>query len=157
MSGPDVFEDQKAMMRAFGNTVHSHNTKQTALYLKLMLEEMGETLVAANPIAKVQIEALIKILEQYILVDENSNLVQIFDGLNDVVVVTLGAGFSLGLPMAQGWKEVHGTNMAKVDPKTGMVRRREDGKVLKPEGWTPPDLEAVLIRLGMPRTIEPGA
>jgi hypothetical protein len=24
------------------------------------------------------------------------------------------------------------------------VRRREDGKILKPEGWTPPDLASLL-------------
>ncbi len=153
----DVFADQRAMMRAFGNTVHTHNTDQAKLYLKLMLEEMGETLTAANPEAAPSIKVLIQLLETFIKVDENSNLVEMFDGLNDVMVVTLGAGFSLGLPMALGWREVHGTNMAKVDPETGMVRRREDGKVLKPEGWSPPDLEAVLIRLGMPRRIEPGA
>jgi tripartite-type tricarboxylate transporter receptor subunit TctC len=28
-----------------------------------------------------------------------------------------------------------------IDPATGKVQRREDGKVLKPEGWTPPDLK----------------
>jgi predicted HAD superfamily Cof-like phosphohydrolase len=31
--------------------------------------------------------------------------------------------------------------MAKVDPVTGKVIRRADGKILKPEGWTPPQLE----------------
>ena len=30
--------------------------------------------------------------------------------------------------------------MAKVDPHTGKVSRREDGKILKPEGWKPPDM-----------------
>jgi predicted HAD superfamily Cof-like phosphohydrolase len=31
--------------------------------------------------------------------------------------------------------------MAKVDPETGKVRRREsDGKILKPEGWQPPNM-----------------
>jgi hypothetical protein len=30
--------------------------------------------------------------------------------------------------------------MAKVDPVTGLVRRRDDGKVLKPEGWKAPDV-----------------
>jgi hypothetical protein len=30
--------------------------------------------------------------------------------------------------------------MKKLDPKTQKVIRREDGKILKPEGWTPPDL-----------------
>jgi predicted HAD superfamily Cof-like phosphohydrolase len=39
------------------------------------------------------------------------------------------------------WKEVMRSNFAKVDPRTGKVTRREDGKVLKPEGWEPPRLE----------------
>jgi hypothetical protein len=32
------------------------------------------------------------------------------------------------------------TNFAKIDKETGKVRKREDGKVLKPVGWVPPDL-----------------
>jgi len=32
------------------------------------------------------------------------------------------------------------TNFAKINPETGKVRKREDGKVLKPEGWEPPQL-----------------
>jgi hypothetical protein len=38
------------------------------------------------------------------------------------------------------WKEVMRTNFAKIDHETGKVRKREDGKVLKPVGWTPPNL-----------------
>ena len=32
------------------------------------------------------------------------------------------------------------TNFAKIDKATGKVNKREDGKVLKPDGWTPPEL-----------------
>jgi hypothetical protein len=32
------------------------------------------------------------------------------------------------------------TNFAKIDKDTGKVRKREDGKVLKPLGWVAPDL-----------------
>jgi hypothetical protein len=32
------------------------------------------------------------------------------------------------------------TNFAKIDAVTGKVRKREDGKVLKPEGWQAPEL-----------------
>jgi hypothetical protein len=32
------------------------------------------------------------------------------------------------------------TNFAKIDFETGKVRKREDGKVLKPEGWKAPQL-----------------
>jgi hypothetical protein len=37
-----------------------------------------------------------------------------------------------------------GTNFAKIDRVTGKVRKREDGKVLKPVGWTPPELKQFL-------------
>jgi hypothetical protein len=30
--------------------------------------------------------------------------------------------------------------LAKIDKETGKVRKREDGKVLKPLGWVPPEL-----------------
>ena len=43
------------------------------------------------------------------------------------------------------WQEVMRTNMAKVDPVTGKVRKREDGKVLKPDGWQPPFLNNFVI------------
>jgi hypothetical protein len=36
------------------------------------------------------------------------------------------------------------TNFAKIDRDTGKVRKREDGKVLKPVGWVPPNLTSFL-------------
>ncbi|QIG74801.1 putative NTP pyrophosphohydrolase protein [Rhizobium phage RHph_I42] len=38
------------------------------------------------------------------------------------------------------WDAIHGANMAKADPVTGKCRKREDGKVLKPEGWQPANI-----------------
>ena len=38
------------------------------------------------------------------------------------------------------WEEVMRTNFAKIDPDTGKVRKREDGKVLKPDNWKAPEL-----------------
>jgi len=36
------------------------------------------------------------------------------------------------------------TNFAKIDRETGKVRKRDDGKVLKPVGWTAPNLKSFL-------------
>jgi predicted HAD superfamily Cof-like phosphohydrolase len=47
----------------------------------------------------------------------------------------------MGADAEGAWKEVIATNFAKIDLETGKVRKREDGKVLKPIGWTPPDLK----------------
>ena len=38
------------------------------------------------------------------------------------------------------YMEVTRSNMSKVDPNTGKVIKRADGKVLKPESYSPPDL-----------------
>jgi len=66
--------------------------------------------------------------------------VEQLDALVDILVVTMGAIRAGGFDGEGAWKEVMDTNFAKIDPVTGKVRKREDGKVLKPEGWEPPQL-----------------
>jgi predicted HAD superfamily Cof-like phosphohydrolase len=55
-------------------------------------------------------------------------------------VVTIGAIHSGGFNGEAAWKEVMSTNFAKIDPNTGKVIKREDGKVLKPKNWQAPKL-----------------
>ena len=70
--------------------------------------------------------------------------VEQLDALIDILVVTMGAIRAGGFDGEGAWEEVMRTNFAKIDPETGKVRKREDGKVLKPEGWQPPQLDAYL-------------
>jgi len=70
---------------------------------------------------------------------ENDRVEQL-DALVDILVVTMGAIRAGGFDGEGAWKEVMDTNFAKIDPNTGKVIKREDGKVLKPEGWTAPNL-----------------
>jgi predicted HAD superfamily Cof-like phosphohydrolase len=146
----NLFEDQKAMMHAFGNTTEGFNADQLRLYLKLLVEEFGETMCAALPEQAERIKSYIRglsyLLEPWQGGEFAPDEIELFDGLQDVMVVTAGAGLSAGFPMQAGWDEVFRSNMAKIDPATGKVRRREDGKVLKPAGWLPPDLNRVLLQ-----------
>jgi hypothetical protein len=112
------FRDQEKFMRASDQTVGELNQEQYKLYLSLMDEEWKELKAAL-------------VLE---------DRVEQLDALLDFIVVTIGAIHSAGFDAEGGWKEVMGTNLAKIDKETGKVRKREDGKVLKPVGWTPPDL-----------------
>lgn len=64
--------------------------------------------------------------------------------LVDLIYVSIGTALELGIPLHHVWDEVHKANMAKVDPETKKVRRREDGKVLKPDGWQKPDIRKAL-------------
>lgn len=73
---------------------------------------------------------------------DGADLVGIADGIADVIYVAIGAALEFGIPLEKVWDEVHRTNMLKVGGSM-----REDGKILKPEGWTPPDIAAVLGRL----------
>jgi predicted HAD superfamily Cof-like phosphohydrolase len=112
------FRDQEKFMRACDQTVGELNEAQYKLYLDLMEEEWKELKVALD----------------------SRDRVEQLDALLDFIVVTAGAIHSGGFDGDGGWKEVMKTNFAKIDKKTGKVRKREDGKVLKPQGWTPPDL-----------------
>ena len=58
----------------------------------------------------------------------------------------------LRVPFNEAWAVVHVSNMAKLGPD-GKPIYREDGKILKPEGWQPPDIGAVLDAHGVERTI----
>ena len=116
------FRDQARFMTACGQTVQEFNQDQFNMYLGLIEEESQE-------------------LAQAI---ENHDRVEALDALIDILVVTIGAIHSMGADAEGAWREVMATNMAKIDPVTGMVRRREDGKILKPEGWQPPNLKPYL-------------
>jgi predicted HAD superfamily Cof-like phosphohydrolase len=70
-------------------------------------------------------------------------LVALADGLADLDYVVEGTRLECGIHGAPIAREVHRANMAKVG---GPVR--EDGKQLKPEGWTPPDVIGELVKQG---------
>lgn len=70
---------------------------------------------------------------------ERGDLVEAIDGLCDLIVVAYGAALEWGVDLAPFYDEVHRSNMAKVGGPT-----RADGKRLKPENWTPPDIAGIL-------------
>jgi len=111
----NIFKDQETFMRACDQSVGEFNEKQYQLYCNLIAEEFNE-LIASNA--------------------KQDDL----DALIDILVVTVGALHSLGVDAEGAWNEVMRTNFAKIDSATGKVCKREDGKVLKPVGWTPPEL-----------------
>jgi predicted HAD superfamily Cof-like phosphohydrolase len=66
--------------------------------------------------------------------------VEMLDACMDLIWVTLGFCSMKGYDVDGAWNEVLKSNMRKLDPVTQKAIRRADGKILKPEGWTPPDL-----------------
>lgn len=121
-----VFDDQAMFMRACGQTVGEKNKAQFELYKNLIGEEVDEFYAACD----------------------KGDAVEMFDALIDIVVVCIGAGHSAGFPMEDGWDAVQISNLRKINPETGKVEKREDGKILKPIGWRGPNLQRLLEMRG---------
>jgi len=77
--------------------------------------------------------------EEFTELQQAEDDVEALDALIDILVVTIGAIHSMGADGEGAWREVMATNFAKIG-EDGKVRKREDGKVLKPVGWAPPVL-----------------
>ena len=92
--------------------------------LDMLAEELSETEVAAA----------------------NDDILEYVDGLIDAVYIAIGGLLEVADPetVKRAFAEVHRANMSKAGPN-GEVVRREDGKILKPEGWMPPDIAGALF------------
>lgn len=71
------------------------------------------------------------------------DLVAMADALADVVYVAFGTAVTLGVDLDAVLREVHRSNMSKLD-ELGRPVLRDDGKVLKSPRYTPPDVARVL-------------
>ena len=118
----DIADFHRALGVATGTTPAVPAPDRKALRLSLIKEEVIDELLPAL---------------------QNDNLEKIADGMADAIVVILGTALEYGIDLGPVWEEIHRTNMAKAGGP-----RREDGKILKPEGWQPPDICGVLARQG---------
>lgn len=120
------YDDVKSFMRAGDQQVHNtpnisdDRVAQGTLYIKLIKEEFEELLEAW----------------------QNNDLVEVADACSDLKWVIEGLEYSLGIPQQAVWDEVARSNMSKL--VDGKLIKREDGKVLKPDTFIPPNIKKVL-------------
>ena len=117
-----VFTDVEVFLRAVGQTPPPFNadeSNQSRLYAKLIAEEYAEFCEA--------------------VIDNDDT--EKADACFDMIWVIVGYMRSRGWDCNAIWEEGAKSNLSKIDPTTGLVRRREDGKILKPEGWKEPNFE----------------
>ena len=93
---------------------------QTQLYMNLIEEEFNETL-----------NAFIE-----------DDLVEVADGLADMVWVIMGMCNSAGIDFDKIWKEVKSSNMSKF--VEGKFIKNDAGKIMKPETYFKPDIKKAL-------------
>lgn len=68
-------------------------------------------------------------------------MANVADGIIDTIYVLVGMAGEMGMGrLHHAWERVHRQNMAKEGGG-----KRGDGKVLKPDGWVPPDVEGAIF------------
>jgi len=117
-----VKEFQTAVGQHIGFRPEFPNGTERVLRMKLMKEEFDE----------------------YNESEYDNDLVNLAKELADIIYIACGTAASYGIPLNEVFEEVHRSNMTKL--VDGKPVYREDGKILKPEGWTAPDIESVLER-----------
>ena len=94
--------------------------EQAQLYMNLIKEEFEETTKAFY----------------------DKDLVEVADGLADMVWVIMGMCNSIGIDFDKVWKEVKSSNMSKfVDGKS---IKNDAGKIMKPETYFKPNIKKAL-------------
>lgn len=119
----NTYTDVEKFMRA-GEQKVNHTVapfdQQALLYYDLVKEEFYELTVAVK----------------------NFDIVETADACADLIWVIEGLCHTLGIPLQQVWDEVARSNFSKtVD---GKLTKREDGKVLKPDTYSPPDVKKII-------------
>lgn len=96
-------------------------------------------------VAQMRYDTMLEEVEEYADAIEKGDIVKIADALCDLLYFLIGTVQAHGLQdvFEDCFDEVHRSNMSKRQPD-GTIIYREDGKVLKPSTWSPPDLESII-------------
>lgn len=119
--------------------------RRPELRAKIIMEEAAETCTALG----IDVRYVLEVnrgddtYDQLAAVELSGqrDLLEAIDGMVDTIVVVLGTAIEMGIDLDPFWDEVQRANMSKAGGE-----KREDGKQLKPPGWTPPDHAAVIRR-----------
>lgn len=78
---------------------------------------------------------------------EDGDIVKFYDSLVDIDYLNNGTATITCLDLEAGFPVVHGANMAKLDGEGNPIYA-PDGKIMKPEGWVPPEekLEVLIVK-----------
>ena len=94
-------------------------------------------------LARLRIALLAEEVDEFVDAVAASDLVAIADALADIVYVAYGTAVTYGIDLDMVLGEVHRSNMSKLG-KDGRPLIREDGKVIKSDQYSPPDIARVL-------------
>ena len=150
----DVTEFHQVAGQAIGERLNASDqfgyTEALPRVLRNILEPLKRQSDTKSLRMRLMFEELLEASEAMIVGDE----LELADALVDLVYVVAGTAVTYGLPIEQLWTEVQRANMDKFPGGEAVLD--EGGKVVKPPGWTPPDVEGALRKGGWTPAEETG-
>ena len=112
-----------------------------ALFLKACGQEYPNYPSAPNDLSKLYFKLINEEFNEFLEATHDEDDAEQLDACFDMMWVIIGYMKARGWDCEAAWDEGAKSNLIKIDPVTGKVIRREDGKILKPEGWKPPNFQ----------------
>ena len=110
-----------------------------AVFLAACGQSHANTPVPQNDLSKLYLKLIHEEYEEFTEALRDDDDAEQLDACFDMMWVIIGYMKSRGWDCEAAWDEGAKSNLIKIDPITGKVIRREDGKIMKPEGWKPPN------------------
>lgn len=125
-----------------------------AFHEKFDVPSPEEVSLIPDDVMEFRINFMTEELEEFIEAWQMGDLEKELDSLVDLVYVAIGTALCRGYDFNEAWKRVQDANMKKIAVKNTDQGGRHATDVVKPEGWTPPDLgDLALIGRSRPRHI----
>jgi predicted HAD superfamily Cof-like phosphohydrolase len=124
----------------------SDNTDVQAFHERFQVPVRTEPQALEESELQFRVKFMREELEEYEISAEEGDLAKMFDALIDLVYVAHGTALMHGFPWEEGWRRVQAANMAKISAKDAGIAGRHPLDVVKPEGWTAPDLSDLVAR-----------
>lgn len=119
---------------------------QTFMERAGQLDEIGFPADPEAELRQFRRDLFLEEVNEYLRAEHELNdLTEVIDGLLDIIVVAWGTALAYVGPdkARRAELEVARSNLAKVLGE-GLPIKADNGKVLKPEGWIPPDIAAAI-------------
>lgn len=133
------------------NEPHIMTEEEVYFLIKMMLDEIMELGATVSESHEVKLKMIKMITDsKNIPKIKNANIYELIaeqaDALVDCYYYSLNGAAKKGINLSRVFEIVHKSNMDKKNPVSGKFIRREDGKIIKPVGWLPPDIVSEIKR-----------
>lgn len=109
-------------------------------HMEFGISVMPVPCIPEKKISLLRCRLILEELEELVEAFDQNDIIEVADAIGDLLYVVLGTAVSCGINIQPIFEEIHRSNMTK---KGGVLR--EDGKLIKPPTYSPPNIKDILL------------